>query len=148
MKIEASNPEEYIAQIPEERKEAFRKLREEIKNNLPDGFEETMSYGMIGYVVPHSLYPAGYHCDPSLPLPFMNLANQKNFIAVYNSAIYADEDILNWFVSAYKERVGRKPDMGKSCIRFKNMEKIPYDLIGALAGKITPQQWIEKYESR
>lgn len=148
MKIEASNPEEYVEQIPEDRKEAFRKLREEIKNNLPDGFEETMSYGMIGYVVPHSLYPAGYHCDPSLPLPFMNLANQKNFIAVYNSAIYADEDILKWFVAAYKERVGRKPDMGKSCIRFKNMEKIPYDLIGSLAGKITPQQWIEKYESR
>jgi len=146
MKIEANSPQEYINKIPEERKEAMTKLRLAITKNLPQGFEETMSYGMIGYVVPHSIYPDGYHCEPSLPLPFMNLASQKNYIAIYHSGIYANEKMYEWFVHEYKKETGRKPDMGKSCIRLKQMDNIPYLLIGELASKITPQQWIKNYE--
>lgn len=148
MKIEANSPEEYINKVPEERQEPITRLRSVIKENLPEGFEETMSYGMIGYVVPHSLYPDGYHCDPSLPLPFMNLASQKNYIAIYHSGVYADEGMHKWFVKEYKEQTGKKPDMGKSCIRLKNMDKIPYELIGELSSKITPEQWISTYKEK
>ena len=146
MKIEANSPQEYLEKVPEERKEALKKLRSVIKKNLPEGFEEAMSYGMIGYVVPHSIYPDGYHCDPSLPLPFMNLASQKNYIAVYHSGIYANKDMYNWFVEEYRKETGKKPDMGKSCIRLKNLDKIPFDLIAELSSKITPQEWINTYE--
>lgn len=146
MQINADTPDHYVDQLPEERKEAVNKLRKVIKKNLPKGFEEAMSYGMIGYVVPHSLYPNGYHCEPELPLPFMNLASQKNYIAVYHSGIYADEKLLNWFVKEYPKHCKAKLDMGKSCIRFKKIDQIPYDLIGQLAGKITPDQWISLYE--
>lgn len=147
MKIEANSPDEYVNNVPEERKEAISKLRSIIKENLPDGFEETMSYGMIGYVVPHSMYPGGYHCDPSLPLPFMNLASQKNYIAVYHSGIYASKELQEWFVAEYKKTIGKKPDMGKSCIRFKNTADIPYELIGELATKMTTREWIDLYEA-
>lgn len=146
MTIEAESPQEYLEKIPEERKQPMAKLRAVIKDNLPDGFQETMSYGMIGYVVPHSLYPDGYHCDPSLPLPFMNLASQKNYIAVYHSGIYANAELHQWFVDEFKKRTGKKPDMGKSCIRLKNLDTIHYDLIGKLSSKITPQEWIATYE--
>ena len=146
MKIEANSPQEYLEKVPEERKEALKKLRSVIKKNLPKGFEETMSYGMIGYVVPHSIYPDGYHCDPSLPLPFMNLASQKNYIAVYHSGIYANKEMYKWFVEEYKKETGKKPDMGKSCIRLKNLDKIPFDLIAQLSSRITPQEWINTYE--
>ena len=146
MKIEANSPDEYLQKVPEDRKEPMSRLRKEIKNNIPEGFEETMSYGMIGYVVPHSIYPDGYHCDPSLPLPFINLASQKNYIAVYHSGIYADKNIHDWFVAKYKEITGNKPDMGKSCIRFKNMDKIPYALIGELSSKMSAKSWIDLYE--
>ena len=146
MKINADSPGDYIAQVPEDRKEPMAKLRSVIKTNLPEGFEETMSYGMIGYVVPHSLYPDGYHCDPSLPLPFMNLASQKNYIAIYHSGIYANKDLFNWFVEEFKKRTSKNPDMGKSCIRLKNISTIPYDLIGELSSKISPQEWITIYE--
>ncbi|PTX42436.1 uncharacterized protein DUF1801 [Christiangramia gaetbulicola] len=146
MKIEADSPQEYIDNVPEERKDVMSRLRAVIKENLPDGFQETMSYGMIGYVVPQSIYPEGYHCDTSLPLPFMNLASQKNYIALYHSGIYADKDLSDWFTEEYKKRVGKKPDMGKSCIRFKKMDDIPYELIGELSGKITPKEWITIYE--
>ncbi len=106
-----------------------------------------MNYGMIGYVVPHSLYPGGYHCDPTLPLPFMALASQKNSINLYHMGIYADEDLLKWWEDEYaKADIGRL-DMGKSCIRFKNLEKIPYTLIGELCKKITVREWIDSYES-
>lgn len=146
MKIEANSPEEYIDKIPEERKEPVSKLRSRIKDNLPTGFEETMSYGMIGYVVPHSIYPEGYHCDPKLPLPFINLASQKNYIALYHSGIYANKDFHDWFVKEYMNEIGKKPDMGKSCIRFKKTDEIPFDLISKLASKITPKEWISIYE--
>ena len=111
----------------------MKKLRKVIKDNLPKGFEETMSYGMIGYVVPHSIYPDGYHCDPKLPLPFMNLASQKNYIAVYHSGVYASEKMNKWFTAEYAKHCKTKLDMGKSCVRFKKMDDIPYELIGELA---------------
>ena len=119
MKIEAQTVQEYLNKIPEERKPAFEKLRNVILNNIPEGFEETISYGMIGYVVPKSIYPAGYHCSPELPLPFASIANQKNFIALYHMGIYADKNLLDWFTKEYPKHSKRKLDMGKSCIRFK-----------------------------
>lgn len=146
MKIEAGSPDQYIQQLPEDRKSAMQKLRNVLRENLPIGYEETMSYGMIGYVVPHHLYSAGYHVNPKLPLPFINIASQKNFIAVYHSGIYADKKIYDWFVGEYPKHCKTKLDMGKSCIRFKNTDQIPYDLIAELATKITPQQWVEIYE--
>jgi uncharacterized protein YdhG (YjbR/CyaY superfamily) len=147
MKIEADSPEEYITKVPEKRIAAIQRLRETIKQNLPEGFEETMSYGMIGYVIPHSKYPAGYHCNPSLPLPFMNIASQKNFLAIYHFGIYANQDLYDWFVNEYKKAMGKKPDMGKSCIRFKNPDLIPFELIGELSRKMSPEEMIESYES-
>ncbi len=146
MQSKAITPEAYLAELPEERKNAMSKLRAVIQDNLPPGFTETMSYGMIGYVVPHSLYPGGYHCDPTLPLPFMSIASQKNFIAVYHMGIYTDESLLAWFREAYAELSSQKLDMGKSCIRFKKTEAIPYALIGELASKISVDTWIEMYE--
>ena len=147
MKIEAKTPADYIDQLPEDRKTALKQLRQTLLENLPEGFEETMSYGMIGYVVPHSRYPKGYHVDPKLPLPFINIASQKNYIALYHSGIYADKNLLEWFTKAYKKVQGKKPDMGKSCIRFKNPDAIPYELIAELTRKITPEAWIATYES-
>jgi uncharacterized protein YdhG (YjbR/CyaY superfamily) len=147
MKIHANNPEEYIAQLPEERKEVMQKLRELILKNLPKGFKEIMNYGMIGYVVPHEIYPKGYHCDSKLPLPFMNIASQKNFVALYHMGIYADENLLMWFQENYSKHCKTKLDMGKSCIRFKKMDQIPYQLIGELCQKMTVQEWISLYES-
>lgn len=147
MKIEASNPDEYISKIQTERIPYFKKLRETILANIPKGFEEQMNYGMIGYVVPKSTYPDGYHCTPELPLPFANIASQKNFIALYHSGIYADPKILDWFVAEYPKHCKRKLDMGKSCIRFKKPEEIPFDLIAELMQKMTVDQWIELYEA-
>jgi len=147
MTSDAKTPEAYIAALPEDRKQVITKLREIILENIPKGFQEQMSYGMLGYVVPHSLYPKGYHCNTKLPLPFINLASQKNFIALYHSGIYAQKELLDWFVAEYPKHVKTKLDMGKSCIRFKNMKTIPYELIGALCTKMTPDQWIEIYEN-
>ncbi len=148
MQIEADSPEDYISQLPENRKVVMQKLRSVILGNLPDGFKETMSYGMIGYVVPHAIYPNGYHCDPKLPLPFINIASQKNFIALYHSGIYADKSLCDWFVTSYPTYCKTKLDMGKSCIRFKKIEDIPYELIAELTRKINPTQWIHLYEQR
>lgn len=142
----AVTPDEYIDSLPEDRKVAMSELRKVIIKNIPKGFHEEMSYGMIGYVVPHSIYPAGYHCTPKLPLPFLSIASQKNFIAVYNMGMYADEKLLNWFVSEFPKHTTAKLDMGKSCIRFKKPEQIPYKLIGELASKMTVKDWIEVYE--
>ncbi|MCW8980297.1 DUF1801 domain-containing protein [Altibacter sp.] len=146
MQSKAATPDQYIEELPEERKEVISKLRSTILKNLPKGFEETMAYGMIGYVVPHSKYPDGYHCDPTQPLPFMSLASQKNHIGFYHMGIYSDPVLLDWFTSEYPKHVSGKLDMGKSCIRFKNTKKIPYDLLGELAGKMTADEWIERYE--
>jgi len=146
MLSKAKTPSEYINELPEDRKKPFGKLRDIILKNLPEGFEEEMSYGMIGYVVPHSLYPAGYHVNPDLPLPFMNIASQKHYIALYHMGIYGDKDLFNWFVSKYPNYVKTKLDMGKSCIRFKNTNHIPYKLIGELVSKMTAKQCISLYE--
>jgi len=144
----ATTVKEYIAELPPDRKKAMTQLRKVILENLPEGFEETMSYGMIGYVVPHSKYPAGYHCNPTLPLPFMNIASQKNFIAVYSMGVYSDPELLKWFSDAHAKASPKKLDMGKSCIRYKKTEDIPFSLIGQLAAKRTPDQWIAAYEKR
>ena len=147
MQSKATTPEQYLSELPEDRKEAMSKLRNAIKDNLPKGFEEAMSYGMLGYVVPHSIYPNGYHCNPKLPLPFINLASQKNFIALYHMGVYANKDLHNWFVAEYPKHAKTKIDMGKSCIRFKKMDDVPYDLIAELARKISVEQWISNYEN-
>lgn len=146
MRIESNSPEEYISKVPEERQVAMSKLRQIILDNLPKGFKEEMSYDMIGYVVPHSLYPDGYHCDPKLPLPFMSIASQKNFVALYHMGIYADKELHDWFVAEYPKYVKTKLDMGKSCIRFKKVETIPYELIAELCTKMNAKQWIDLYE--
>lgn len=147
MKIEAKTPEEYSSKVPEDRRPAFQELRSTILSNLPEGFEEMMGYGMIAYSVPLHYYPEGYHCDPSVPLPFINLASQKNHLALYHMGLYADEALLSWFKKQYPEHAKRKLDMGKSCIRFKKMDDIPFDLIGALVQKMTVNEWIDLYES-
>jgi uncharacterized protein YdhG (YjbR/CyaY superfamily) len=146
MKSDATTVEGYIQDLPQERKKAISQLRQTIKDHLPAGFEEVMSYGMIGYVVPHSLYPDGYHCNPVLPLPFINIASQKNFIALYHMGVYANKELYNWFVSEYPKHVTTKLDMGKSCIRFKKIETIPYELLGELCSRMTTKDWIDLYE--
>jgi hypothetical protein len=147
MQSDCKTPQEYLDSLPEDRKIAVEKLRNSIKLNLPEGFQEEMSYGMLGYVVPHSIYPKGYHCKPNLSLPFINIASQKNFIALYHMGIYANPELLNWFVAEYSKLVQSKIDMGKSCIRFKKMGDIPYELIGELAAKMTVSEWISIYEN-
>lgn len=146
MRYDANTPDEYISKLPDERKEPFKKLRKTVLDNLPIGFEEVIGYGMPGYVVPHSIYPDGYHCDPNIPLPFVSIASQKNFIAVYHMGIYSDPKLLKWFTSEYSKQVKTKLDMGKSCIRFKKTDQIPYELIGELMTKMTPDDWIKRYE--
>lgn len=147
MQSKATTPDEYISQLPGDRKDAITKLRNEINSNIPEGFEEVMNYGMIGWVVPHSTYPAGYHTDPKLPLPFIHIASQKNHIAVYHMGVYSDKKLLDWFTSEYANQSKIKLDMGKSCVRFKKPEHVTYELIGELAGKMTAQQCINIYES-
>lgn len=145
MQIKAQTITEYFDQLPEDRLEAMEKLRATISENLPDGFNEQLSYGMPGYVVPHSIFPDGYHCDPKRPLPFLSIASQKNFIALYHMGIYANPELLDWFVGEYPKHVKTKLDMGKSCIRFKNMKTIPYDLIAELCKKMTCEEWVNIY---
>ena len=146
MQYKATDAADYISQIPQERQAPIKKLYATIKKNLPKGFAEGAGYGMIGFNVPHSLYPPGYHCDPKTPLPFISIASQKNFIAVYHMGIYASPELLKWFTSAHSKASSKKLDMGKSCIRYKKPEDIPFELIGELAAKMTPQQWISTYE--
>lgn len=147
MKIEATSPENHIEQLPEDRQAPMQHLRQVILDHLPTGFQETMSYNMIGYVVPHNIFPAGYHCAPQLPLPFLNIASQKNFIALYHMGLYASPPLLEWFVAEYPRHSARKLDMGKSCIRFKKMEDIPFGLIGELVGKMSVSEWVGIYET-
>ncbi len=146
MQSKATTPEQYLAELPEERRVVMEKLRKVTLENLPKGFKEVMAYGMLGYVVPHELYPKGYHCDPKLPLGFFNIASQKNSINMYHMVIYGNKEIHDWFVSEYPKHCNSKLDMGKSCVRFKKLDDIPYNLIGELLSKITVEQWIEMYE--
>ena len=147
MQIAANSPDEYLELIPDDRKRAMNRLRQTILDNLPEGFEETISYGMIGYVVPHSVYPSGYHCDPKLPLPFMAIASQKHFVAFYHMAIYADKSLYDWFTLEFSKHSKLKIDIGKSCTRFKKPDEIPFDLIGQLVQKMSVEKWIEMYET-
>ncbi len=146
MQSKATTVEQYLSEVPPERQEAMNKLRKIILKNLPKGFKETMGYGMMGYCVPHSIYPAGYHCNPKDPLPFAGMASQKNSINFYHMGIYADPKLLTWFTGEYAKTGLGKLDMGKSCMRFKKPEQIPYKLIGELCSKITVEQWIAVYE--
>lgn len=148
MQSKATTPDQYIAELPEDRKPAMEKLRSIFLENIPKGFEEQMGYGMLGFVVPFSLYPSGYHCDSKQPLPFAGMASQKNFIALYHMGIYANPELLDWFVSEYPKHSKQKLDMGKSCIRFKKMDQIPYKLIAELMTKITVEDWISAYEKQ
>jgi uncharacterized protein YdhG (YjbR/CyaY superfamily) len=147
MQYDATSPEDYISQVPEDRQEALKKLRKVINDNLPKDFEEGIIYKMIGYYVPHSVYPDGYHCSPETPLPFMSFASQKNSVNLYHSGIYAKKELHDWFVNEYPKHCKRKLDMGKSCIRFKKVDEIPFELIGELTRKMTCDEWIEIYES-
>lgn len=147
MTSDAKTPKEYINALPPDRKSAILKLRKVVLENLPNGFSETMGYGMLAYVVPHSLYPDGYHCDPKTPLPFMNIASQKKIVAIYHMGVYSNKELFDWFVEEYPKYSNKKLDMGKSCIRFKKIEEIPYKLIGELSSKMTTDKWIEIYEN-
>ena len=147
MQSKATTVKDYIAELPADRQKAITQLQQVIRKNLPKGFEEVMSYGMIGFVVPHQLYPAGYHCDPKLPLPFISLASQKNSINLYHMGIYANAELYKWFTEAHAKASPKKLDIGKSCIRYKNAADIPFDLIGALVAKMSANDWIQLYES-
>lgn len=146
MIYKAATPEEYISQLPPDRKDSFNKLRETILQNLPAGYEEGIQYGMLGYYVPLSIYPKGYRGNRKQPLPFTNLASQKNYIALYHSGLYAQPELLKWFKANYPKHCHTKLDMGKSCVRFKKMDSIPFDLIAQLMQKITVNEWIQLYE--
>ncbi len=146
MQSSVKTVKDYLESIPAERKKVMEALRIAVKKNLPKEFKEEMSYGMIGYVIPHSVYKDGYHCDPKLPLPFMNIASQKNFIAVYHMGIYAEPTLLKWFTDEFPKHSKAKLDMGKSCLRFKKIDQIPIKLIGELASKMSAKEWIAIYE--
>jgi len=148
VKIKAENIEEYFANIPKERRVPMNKLRATINKNIPKEFTEMLNYGMPGWVVPFSVYPDGYHCNPKLPVPFINIASQKHFIGFYHMGIYANPKLYKWFVSEYPKHCKRKLDMGKSCIRLKNIEEIPYKLLAELCTKMSAQDWIELYEKK
>ena len=146
MQSTAKKVNDFLNEIPEDRKTALLKLRNCILDNIPKGFEGQLSYGMVGYVVPHSIYPNGYHCNPKLPLPFLAIASQKNYIALYHMGIYVNPTLLEWFTSEYPKHSKQKLDIGKSCIRFKKLDQIPFDLIAELARKMSVEDWIECYE--
>ncbi|MBN9504299.1 MAG: hypothetical protein BGO01_03945 [Armatimonadetes bacterium 55-13] len=146
MQSDAKSVEEYLASLPEDRREAISAVREVILKNLPEGYQETMQYGMIGYVVPHTIYPKGYHCDPKQALPFAALASQKNYMSVYLSCVYGDTEHAKWFQEEYA-KTGKKLDMGKSCIRFKKLENLAIDVIGQAIAKIPVDKYVARYES-
>lgn len=146
MQSKATSPNDYILELPLDRQEAIKNIQKAILDNMPLGFKEVMQYGMLCYVVPHEIYPKGYHCNPKDPLPFFALASQKNSVNIYHMGLYADKNIYDWFVSEYPKHCSAKLDMGKSCIRFKKMDQIPFELIGELMSKFTTDQWIELYE--
>ncbi|GAB1404932.1 MAG: DUF1801 domain-containing protein [Lentimicrobiaceae bacterium] len=146
MKVIAETPDQYIEQLADDRKNAVEQLRKTILDHLPTGFSETISYGMIGFVVPHTIYPNGYHCDPKQPLPFISIASQKNYLALYHMGLYANPELLKWFADEYPKHCKTKLDIGKSCIRFKKPDQIPHELIGELCSKMTTEQWIKIYQ--
>jgi len=146
MQSETKTVEAYILALPEDRKKAIIQLQKSIKKHLHKDYKEEMAYGMITYCVPHSKYPKGYHCNPDQALPYMSIASQKSHIAIYHMGLYASPELMEWFVKAYSETDAPKLDMGKSCIRFKKTDNIPFELIGQLAGKLSTDEWIALYE--
>ena len=148
MKANGKTVKEILSNLPVDRAEPFNKLHDVIVRNLPKGFEAAISYGVLGYVIPHTLYPEGYHCKPSEPLPFAGIASQKDSINFYHMGIYSDLKLFKWFVSEYPKHSKQKLDMGKSCVRFKKFDEIPYKLIGELMTKMSAEEWIEKYEAQ
>jgi uncharacterized protein YdhG (YjbR/CyaY superfamily) len=139
---------EYISTLPEDRKEAFSKIIELLHQNLPQGFESIIQYKMPSFVVPHEIYPEGYHCDPKTPLPFISVASQKGHISLYHMGLYANPDLLDWFTQEYQKSSKSKLDMGKGCIRFKKMDDIPFELLKELFQKMSVNEWIEKYKNQ
>ncbi len=146
MHSDAKTPRDYLQELPPGRREIMEKLRAAVLENLPAGLEETMIYGMICYVIPHSLYPKGYHVDPKLPVTMLGIASQKNHIALYHMGIYAFPEVYGWFMSAYEKATGKKPDTGKSCVRFRPTANTPYGLLGELCGKVTVADYLRVYE--
>jgi hypothetical protein len=146
MQSKATTPDEYIAGLPEDRKAVIADIRAAINKNIPAGFKEQMCYGMIGWVVPHELYPPGYHCDPTKPLMLMSLASTKGHISLHHMGLYGSGPLTEWFRRSWAKATPKKLDMGKACVRFKKPDDIPVKLIGELASKLTPQQWVEAYE--
>ena len=140
------NIKTYIDSLEVDRKHPMIELIDVVEKNIPNGFEKIMNYGMPSFVIPHSIYPNGYHVTPDLPLPFIGIASQKNHIGFYHMGLYADSKLLDWFISEYPKYCKLKLDMGKSCIRFKNISEIPYELIGILSSKMTVKDWIDIYE--
>ena len=145
MKSSAKTVNEYLRSLPDDRREAISAVREVILANLPQGYEECMSYGMIGYVVPHSIYPAGYRCDPKLPLPYANLGSQKNHMALYLMCVYGDKATEQWFRNAW-QAAGKKLDMGKSCVRFKKLEDVSLEVIGQVIAHAPVDEYIRRIE--
>lgn len=148
MKANGTTVMDILSNIPSERAEHFNQLHDVIVKNLPNGFEAGISYGGLGYVIPHTLYPAGYHCKPIEPLPFAGISSQKNSINFYHMGMYSDPLLYEWFVTEYPKHSKKKLDIGKSCVRFKNPDEIPYKLIGELMRKMSAQEWINLYESK
>lgn len=147
MRSTATTPNEYLQSLPEERREIVSAIRDVLLENLPAGFAETMGYGMLGFVVPLTLYPAGYHCQPGTPLPFISLASQKNYISLYHMGL-SEGALLDWFRLEWPRHTTQKLDMGKCCVRFKKPHEVPLELIAGLARRVTPQQWISYYEEQ
>jgi len=145
MTSKAKTVAQYLKELPDDRREVIEAIRNTIVKNLDKGFQETMQYGGIGYSVPHKLYPAGYHCDPKQPLPFAGIGNQKNHIGIYLFCIYTDETVLKEFVEGWKKS-GKKLDMGKSCVRVKKLDDVPFDVLGKTIKKVTVKKFIGAYE--
>jgi Domain of unknown function (DU1801) len=146
MQSKAATVDEYLAQLPADRREAIATIRDVIRQNLDTDYEEGMQYGMIGYYVPHRIWPAGYHCDPKQPLPFAGLASQKNHLAVYLMCVYGNRDHESWFRTAWA-KTGKKLDMGKSCIRFKKLEDAALDVIGEAIRRVPAAIYIAAYQA-
>lgn len=146
MKIAAASVDAYLDQLPEDRREAIEAIRRVILDNIDSPFEEGIQYGMVGYFLPHSVYPAGYHANPAEPLPFASIASQKNHIGLYLFCVYMDDEIQEWFREAWKAS-GRKLDMGKSCVRVKKLDDVPLDVLGELFARIDARSFVERYEA-
>ena len=146
MQSKATTVKQYLAELPVDRRAAIETVRQIILNNLDRAYEEGMQYGMIGYYVPHSIYPSGYHCDPRQPLPFACLASQKNYMSLYLGCVYGEHEIARWFVQTWA-KTGKKLDMGKSCVRFRKVEDLALDVIGEAIRRMPAKTFIAYYES-